>query len=321
METRLDNKRERLERKLRGEVGGVIADALADPRVVEVMLNPDGELWADRLGEGMARIGSMSAPNAASFLGTVAASLETEINREKPILEGELLLDGSRFEGLLPPVVEGPAFSIRKRASDVFPLEDYVCQGALLRWQLDGIEDAVAAKRNILVVGGTGSGKTTFVNAVLLKVTERAPGDRLVIIEDTAEIQCPARNAVRMHTTETVDMRDLLRATMRVRPDRIVVGEVRGAEALTLLKAWNTGHPGGLCTVHANGAESALTRLETLVAESTAAPAAEALIGEAVDLVIAMEERRVTELVAVEGYANGEYQCRLLTEAQDGGIR
>ena len=321
MERPVDNKRQRLERKLRGEVGGAIAAALMDPGVVEVMLNPDGELWADRLGVGMSRIGSMSAPNAASFLGTVAASLETEINREKPILEGELLLDGSRFEGLMPPVVEGPAFSIRKRASVVFPLEDYVRKGALRAWELAALEDAVAVRRNILVAGGTGSGKTTFVNALLRTVTERAPQDRLVIIEDTAEIQCVAPNAVSMHTTDAVEMRELLRASMRLRPDRVVVGEVRGAEALTLLKAWNTGHPGGVCTVHANSARAALTRLENLVAEAAAAPFAPTLIGEAVDLVVALEERRVTGLLAVEGYLNGNYECRTLTEKRDGGLR
>ena len=321
MERRSDTKRERLERKLRGEIGGEVAAALADPVVVEVMLNPDGELWSDRLGEGMVRIGAMSSPNAYSFLGTVASSLDTEINRDKPVLEGELLLDGSRFEGLVPPVVESPAFTIRKRASVVFALEDYVASGALLRWQLDALEDAVAVKRNILVSGGTGSGKTTFVNAVLQKVMDRAPGDRLVIIEDTSEIQCAARNVVAMRTAETVEMRELLRASMRLRPDRIVVGEVRGAEALTLLKAWNTGHPGGVCTVHANDARAALTRLENLVAEAASPPFAPMLIGEAVDLVVALEERRVTELVAVEGYGDGKYECRTLTEECDGGLR
>lgn len=314
----MDEKRSRLIRKLRGELGPVVTDALEDPRVVEVVLNPDGRLWVERLGERMQVAGEMSAPNARSLLGTIAASLETEVTRESPVVEGELILDGSRFEGLLPPVVAAPVFAIRKRASSVIPLEDYVAEGAMRPWQASALEAAVGAKQNILVVGGTGSGKTTLVNAVLDVIAREHAAERLVIIEDTVEIQCAAPNAVSLSTSGTVGMSELLRATLRLRPDRIVVGEVRGGEALTLLKAWCTGHAGGVGTVHAATGRAALTRLEHLVAEAGSAGAAEALIGEAVDLVVVMERtlggRRVTELLGVETYRDGDYVTSPLNE-------
>ena len=292
--------------------------ALDDPAVVEVVLNPDGRIWVERLGEPMVAAGNMSAPNAASLLGTVAASLDTVVTADAPIVEGELILDGSRFEGVLPPVVRAPVFAVRKRASAVIPLADYVEGKAMAPWQARAIEDAVLAKWNILVVGGTGSGKTTLVNGILDVVATRCPAERLAIIEDTVEIQCAAANAVAMCTSPSVDMQRLLRATLRLRPDRIVVGEVRGGEALTLLKAWCTGHAGGVGTVHASGARAALTRLEYLVAESGSAGGVEALIGEAVDLVVVMERtargRQVTELLRVEGFGDGGYVCRSIEE-------
>lgn len=313
-----DEKRDRLLRKLRGELGVVVVAALEDPSVVEILLNPDGRIWAERLGEGMKAIGEMSTPNAASLLGTVAASLDTAVTRDRPIVEGELLLDGSRFEGMLPPVVSGPTFAIRKRASAVIPLAQYVADGEMAAWQAEVIEDAVAARRNILVVGGTGSGKTTLVNGILDEVARRQPGERLAIIEDTAEIQTSAANVVAMRTSLEVGMVELLKATMRLRPDRIIVGEVRGAEALTLLKAWNTGHPGGVGTVHASGAAEALTRLEHLVGEAGVIAGVRPLIGQAVDLVVAMERtakgRRLSELLDVIDFKGGEYVTRRIDE-------
>ena len=308
-----DEKRSRLIRKLRGELGPVVTAALDDPAVVEIVLNPDGRLWVERLGEPMRHAGELSAPNAASLLGTVASSLDTEITRDSPVVEGELILDGSRFEGLLPPVVAAPAFAIRKRASAVIPLAEYVAGGAMEDWQARALEAAVAAKRNVLVAGGTGTGKTTLVNALLDVVATRHREERLVVIEDTVEIQCAAPNVVALCTSSTVGMDALLRATLRLRPDRIVVGEVRGAEALTLLKAWCTGHAGGVGTVHAATGRATLTRLEHLVAESGTAGGVEALIGQAVDLVVVIERtpegRRVTELLEVRTYADGDYAC------------
>lgn len=320
----MDIQRDRLSRKLRSELGATVLAALDDPEVVEVVLNPDGRLWIERLGAGMAPAGGMSAPNATALLGTVAHSLGAEITRDSPIVEGELVLDGSRFEGLIPPAVAGPAFAIRKRAGAVIPLERYVADGILSPAQAARIRAAVDARENIVIAGGTGSGKTTFANAVLADVSERHPGDRLVVVEDTPEIRCAAPNAVSLRTSAAVSMTRLLRATMRLRPDRIVVGEVRGAEALDLLKAWNTGHPGGIGTLHANDGMGALSRLEMLVAEAGLdARAARPLIAQAVDLVAVMARapagRRVTELLEVRGWSGGGYVAA--QAAANGGSR
>lgn len=290
----------RLNSKIVRELGRDIVSALEDARVIEIMLNSDGRLWIDRLGEGMSCIGSMSAPNALALLGTIADGLGTVVTKTSPILEGELPLDGSRFEGLIPPVVARPTFTIRKKALLVFTLDDYVNQGILEDAQKAVIQDAIRERRNILVVGGTGSGKTTLTNGIIAEMVRLTPEDRLVIMEDTAEIQCQAENAVILRTSIDISMQQLLRATMRLRPDRIIVGEVRGAEALALLKAWNTGHPGGIATLHANSADSGLVRLEQLIAESGIQADMKALIDEAVDVVIFIEKsnggRRIREI-------------------------
>jgi P-type conjugative transfer ATPase TrbB len=239
--------------------------------LIELMLNADGTVWADRLGQGMAPVGRMPSASAESFIGTVASTLRSTVTRENPILECELPLDspfdGSRFEALIPPVVPAPVFTIRRKASAVFTLQEYERQGIMSPRQRAAIEAAVAQRHNILVVGGTGTGKTTLTNGVIDHMVQAAPQHRIVIIEDTSELQCAAKNAVVMRATDTVDMQRLLKATMRLRPDRIIVGEVRGGEALSLLKAWNTGHPGGVCTVHANHARAGLQRIEQLIAE------------------------------------------------------
>lgn len=231
--------------KLTRDAGEIVVEALQNKDVIEILLNPDGNLWVDSLSKGMYSVGKLSTPNAMSFIATVASTLETIVTRDNPIIEGELEIDGSRFEGLTPPVVERPVFAIRKKAPQVFSLEDYVKQGTLSEEHRRAIESAVSLRRNILISGGTGSGKTTLTNAILLAITKSCPDHRIVIIEDTIELQSRAKNSVALRTSPTVTMQDLLRATMRLRPDRIVVGEVRGGEALTLVKAWNTGHPGG----------------------------------------------------------------------------
>jgi len=281
----------RLHSKITRELGREVMTALQDDTVIEVMLNTDGRLWCDRLGEGMSCIGEMSMPNALALLGTIADGLGTVITKQSPILEGELPLDGSRFEGLIPPVVARPTFTIRKKALLIYTLDDYVQQGIMNAKQKAQVQEAITARCNILVVGGTGSGKTTLTNAIIAEMVALTPEDRLVIMEDTAEIQCKADNAVILRTSIDISMQQLLRATMRLRPDRIIVGEVRGAEALALLKSWNTGHPGGIATLHANSADSGLVRLEQLIAESGIQADMKALIDEAVDLVIFIEKQ------------------------------
>lgn len=301
----------RLIANLRDALGDVIVAALNDLAVVEVMLNPDGKLFIERIGEGIRPAGTMIAHDAEAVIGRVAHALSTEINRERPIISGELPLGGHRFEGLLPPAAPAPMFTIRKRASVLISLDRYVEDGILTTAQVAVIRDAIAQRLNIVVSGGTGTGKTTLTNAILREFVDVTPEHRLVILEDTAEIQCAAKNYAILHTTDTVDMNRLLKSTMRLRPDRIIVGEVRDGAALTLLKAWNTGHPGGIATVHANNAKAALTRLEQLVAEVSSQPMPE-VIGEAVDLIVSIERtpkgRIVREILRVDGFRNGAYQ-------------
>jgi Flp pilus assembly CpaF family ATPase len=329
-----DEHQQRLETKLKRELGEQVLTLLNDDRTEDILLNPDSSLWVKRMSEGFTRTGEIPSTQASSALSTIAAWRGTVLNHEHPILETELPIDGSRFEGIVSPVVRRPVFAIRLRPRRIFQLEEYEARGILtakddplnhLRRHddfangirglkhADIIRAAVRAKKNILVVGSTGSGKTTFVNACLDALTALTPDDRVISIEDTTELQCPVKNYLDLRAVGNVTMLECLRACMRLKPTRIVVGEVRGAEAHTLLKAWNTGHPGGMATVHANDAMSGLIRLESLLAEATSAPQ-QTLIAEAVDLVIFVDEepelaagRKVRELLLVTGYSNGKY--------------
>ena len=286
--------------------GPVINEALADPGVVEIMLNPDGQLWIEYLDtRGMVKTGALDTAQAMGIIATVAGILEAEVTPDRPILECELPSDGSRFEALIPPVVTKPAFTIRKRALLVFTLADYIRQGIMTAAQQAAIEQAIAARQNLLICGGTGTGKTTLANAVLEAIARISPAHRLVVIEDTRELQSKADDVVFLRTSDNVNMTMLLRATMRLRPDRIIVGEVRDASALALLKAWNTGHPGGVGTVHANHCAAALVRIGQLIQEAGVPPAPE-LIAEAVNVVVSIARagagRKVEEVVRVTGY-------------------
>jgi type IV secretion system protein VirB11 len=301
----------RLIRKLRDALGTAICSALDDTSVVEIMVNPDGRLFVERLGRGMEMLVALDPGAAEIIIGTVAHALQTEADANRPIISGELPIGGHRFEGLLPPVVAAPSFTIRRRASRLIPLDDYVGEGIMTSVQAAAIRDAIVARMNIVICGGTGSGKTTLANAVIAEIVSAAPQDRMVILEDTAEIRCAAENAVALHTSDAVDMARLLKSTMRLRPDRIIVGEVRDGAALTLLKAWNTGHPGGVTTIHSNSTLSALRRLEQLTAEVSQQPM-HAVIGEAVDLVVSIERagksRRVRDVMRVTGFNGSHYQ-------------
>lgn len=313
----------RLIRKLQEALGDQLCVALDDTTVVEIMLNPDGRLFIERLGHGIAPAGEMTPATAEIVIGSVAHALNSEADDEQPIISGELPIGGHRFEGLLPPVVRAPTFTIRRRASRLIPLDDYVTTKVMTAWQADVIRNAITSRLNIVISGGTGSGKTTLANAVIAEIAEVAPDDRLLILEDTAEIQCSAENVVALHTSDTVNMARLLKSTMRLRPDRIVVGEVRDGAALTLLKAWNTGHPGGVATVHANSAESALRRLEQLTAEASSQPMRE-VIGEAVDLIISIERtakgRIVRDVLHVESFAGGRYQTESFSQKEEADV-
>jgi type IV secretion system protein TrbB len=239
---------------LRTAFGPAIARYLEDPAIIEVMLNPDGRLWIDRLSGGLAETGErLSAPDGERIVRLVAHHVGAEVHAGSPRVSAELPETGERFEGLLPPVVAAPAFAIRKPAVAVFTLDDYVAAGIMTCGQASALQGAVEARANILVAGGTSSGKTTLTNALLAEVAKTS--DRVVLIEDTRELQCKAPNLVALRTKDgVISLSDLVRSSLRLRPDRIPIGEVRGAEALDLLKAWGTGHPGGIGTIHAGTA-------------------------------------------------------------------
>lgn len=253
------------------ELTGMLAH-LNNQTVMELMLNPDGQLWVEEFGKAMYCAGEVDANNAHKLICAIAHYHKEIIDRNNPVLECELPTDGSRFEGLVPPLVAQTSMTIRKKATRVFTLAEYVTSGIMTEEQKAKLESAVAERRNILIVGGTGSGKTTLANALIEAVVRLHPNDRVLIIEDTNEIQCQAKNAVIMRTYEKakVGMKELLRVCLRSRPDRILVGEVRGGEALDLLKAWNTGHPGGLATIHADSPVMGLERLEQCIREVSA---------------------------------------------------
>jgi type IV secretion system protein TrbB len=317
-----DEQARRLAETLRRQFGPKLCGLMEAPDVVELVLNADGRVWVDQLGKGMSPISTMPGPTAESLIATVASTIRSTVTRENPILECELPLvhpfNGARFEAVIPPVVSpGPVFTIRRKASAIFTLDEYVSAGIMTAAQCTAIKRAVRDRKNILVVGGTGTGKTTLTNAILAHMAEVDPLHRLVIIEDTSELQCRSENKVILRTTDIVGILRLLKTTMRLRPDRIVVGEVRDGAALSLLKAWNTGHPGGVCTVHANthvnAARAGLTRIEQLIQEASNSPMRD-LIAEAVDLIVSIAKvdgkpgRLVQEVVSISGITDGVYR-------------
>ena len=305
-------------RMLRTALGPSIAAWLEEPAVVEVLLNPDGRLWVDRLTVGLADTGErLSAADGERIVRLVAHHVGAEVHPGSPRVSAELPETGERFEGLLPPVVQAPTFAIRKPAVAVFSLADYVAAGIMTAGQAEVLREAVGARKNILVAGGTSTGKTTLTNALLAEVAKTS--DRVVLIEDTRELQCAAPNLVSLRTKDGVcSLADLVRSSLRLRPDRIPIGEVRGSEALELLKAWGTGHPGGIGTIHAGSALGALRRLEQLIQEAVVT-VPRALIAETIDIIAVLSgrgtDRHLSELTLVEGLTStGDYD---LTPAGD----
>jgi type IV secretion system protein TrbB len=299
---------------LRTAMGPAIARHLADPAIVEVMLNPDGRLWIDRLSEGLGDTGETITPaDAERIVRLVAHHVGAEVHGGAPRVSAELPT-GERFEGLLPPIVTAPSFAIRKPAVAVFTLDDYVAAGVMTEGQAAYLRQAVADRKNILVAGGTSTGKTTLVNALLAKVAKT--DDRVVLIEDTRELQCRAPNLVSLRTRDgVVTLSELVRSALRLRPDRIPIGEVRGPEALDLLKAWGTGHPGGVGTLHAGTAIGALHRMEQLIQEIVVT-VPRALIAETIDVIVVLSgrgtARRLSELAEIDGLdpMTGAYRIR-----------
>jgi type IV secretion system protein VirB11 len=310
-------------RMLKTALGADVAAWLEDPAVIEVMLNPDGRLWIDRLSAGLSDTGAkLSAADGERIIRLVAHHVGAEVHAERPRVSAELPVTGERFEGLLPPVVTAPVFAIRKPAIAVFTLDDYVAANVMTIEAAGALRAAVTSRANILVSGGTSTGKTTLTNALLAEVARST--DRVVLIEDTRELQCLTPNLVALRTKDGVAMlSDLVRSSLRLRPDRIPIGEVRGAEALDLLKAWGTGHPGGIGTIHAGSAIGTLRRLEQLIQE-VVVTVPRALIAETIDVIAVLDgrgpSRRLTELVRVTGLdGRGDYALHPLLETPPDG--
>lgn len=298
---------------LQTAMGSIIANALTDKSVIEIMVNPDGAIWFDKHHVGRVREAEMASSDVERIIRLVASHIHVECNETSPIVSAELPETGERFEGILPPVVTAPCFTIRKPAAVIFSLTDYVKSQIMTPLQAKCLRNAIINKQNILVVGGTSSGKTTLTNALLAELVDL--DERIVIIEDIRELQCPVEDLVSLRTKRGVAaMSDLVRSTMRLRPDRIIVGEVRGPEALDMLKAWNTGHPGGIATLHANSANAALYRLEQLIQEAVVT-VPRRLIADAVNLIVFIngrgDARRVSSIREVTGLdINGDYKLK-----------
>lgn len=297
--------RDVLQRQL-GGLQGPLMRALNDVDITDIQRNQDGRLWLHSHERGRIALDyAMSDADAESFLKTVAGMLNVEFGIHFPTLAAELPLDGNRLQGFCPPVVSAPAFAIRKRPQHIYTLEQYEDRGILSPSRAKAVRQAIELRRNFLISGGTGSGKTTLANALLAEIVAIAPpSTRFVIIEDLLELQCSAPNCLSLRTTTTKSLRDLLKDTLRSDPDRVIIGEVRGAEAYDLLKAWNTGHPGNIATLHANSARGALSRLDHL-AQEAGVPSQVYEIAAANLAVVHIEgkgaARRVTEVLAVDG--------------------
>jgi type IV secretion system protein VirB11 len=298
--------------KLKRDLGEMLLNAILDPKTLDVMCNPDGKIWVDSIGNPMQCIGSISPARAISIITTVSAFHDKEVTKNKPLLETTLPLNGERFTAQMEPAVVNPTFNIRTKASVIIPLEDYVKKRIMTPEQFNQVLKAIKEHKNILIVGSTGSGKTTFVNAIIDGMVKQYPHERIIIIEDTGEIQCKAENSVKYLSSPEIDTTQIIKTTLRMRPDRVLVGEVRGSEALDLLDVWNTGHEGGVATLHANDALSGLTRLKSLISRNPCAPKEiEPLIAEVVHCVIHIEKtpmgRRISDILFINGFKNNQY--------------
>ncbi len=292
-----------------------VYDLLYDPDLTEIMVNPDGKLWVDQLGKGREFTDIIIPAEKREAVIITCASYCGELCHQKlPLLEADLIDFGyARFQGVLPPVTHAPAFSIRRKAILNFSLDELSkVKGMLTKDQVKIIRTAVIEKENILIAGGTNTGKTTFANAILKEFSDN---ERVITLEDTMELETSIiTDCFPLRTINgTVPMYTLVRTALRLRPDRILLGEVRGKEAWSLLKALSSGHSGGLCTIHAFGGESALIRLEQLALEASIKQIPKVLVGEVIDIIVHIKFdaksgiRKISDITRVHGFDGNDY--------------
>jgi len=299
--------------------GAVLRELIVKPGVEDIARNPDGRLWVKECGRDWECVGTMSDIDTHTLMQSIAGLRGQVVNEKNPVLETELPEQGLRFEGLRPPVTSAAIFCIRRTPTRVFTLAEYVVDKIMTAQQAEFLEKAVRERQNLIIGGGTGSGKTTLLNTLLSIIASRCPMDRVITIEDTLEIRSCSENFTNLHAKGEFTILDCLKWSLRIRPDRIITGEVRDKEANAMLKSWNTGHPGSLATIHASSAAKTLTRLENLVRESSVSVRnAKILIAEAVQVVVFMSAERdlelypagrsVREIKRVLDYSRGKYQ-------------
>lgn len=306
----------RLCEKLYHDLGNTIIDCLNDKKIHEIMLNPDGQLWVDNHEEGLLPITRLSSSQVFSIIHSIAGYHNFVITQQNPQLETKLpffkSMQGQRFIAQVPPIVSAPSFTIRKRSEVIYTLADYLDTERLTSKQASILRGLVQQRKNILICGGPGSGKTALINALILEALVQDDKQRLIILEDLPELQCPSSNKVAMLTSSSVNMTALVRMAMRMRPDRILIGEVRGAEALDMLKAWNTGCPGGLCTVHANSAQEAIQRILDLAMENRLTAPPLQLVAQTIDTIVSIKRKGhqkgfIHEIVTLGSYQNEQF--------------
>ena len=319
----IDTTEKRQAELVKDSLGKEILKYLDDPEVNEVYINQDYSLRIDTISGRRKTDVILTSDTVARICKSIAGINRQVITEKNPELGVEIRLLQVRAQIMFPPIVSRPTFFLRKKPRQIFSLEDYQAQGALSEKYYEIIVDCIKRRKNIIVAGATGSGKTTFLNAILKKLSEINPEHRLVILEDLPELQCSSDDVQYMTTsgnrTTSVTMQDLVFISMRLSPQRILIGEVRDKSAYDVLKAWNTGHPGGFCTIPADGCHDAFIRLELLVKEADTGSSTrdiKALIGSTVGVVISIQKvvqnnattRVVEEIIAVKGY-DAEQDC------------
>ncbi len=315
-----EEQRERLLEKLSREVRGPIQTALNDKDVIEIVCNSDGTVWKLSRQGGWEEVDHISSAKADSILSTVAALTENIINLNNPQIQCAFPLDGSRLQGLSPPAVPTPIFDIRKHSAHIYSIDEYVKDRIITQEQADIIREAVTARQNILISGGTCSGKTTLAKTIIdLARMLGKPGERYVIIEDTKELHCKAKNIVHIHAYSRDMLSRFTQAAMRLRPDRVIVGEVRGREAYDLMYLLNSGHPGSFTTIHANNSRLALHKFLMLARESGEDVHPNRVV-ECFDIVISIKRTehglRVDDVAEVVGYDRSDFIVKSLSQGE-----